>query len=269
METIIIFISIIILAYLPNIKESIDKLINYLEKRFKKNKIMKKYKLIKEYPGSRKKNTIVNIASDNIHVLINGVCSPLNPQEIMDYPEYWQEIIEKDYKILSLARLCTIKPTITDVSDYGDEYIEALLKCDKSRIHSVKRKDGEIFTIGDRVTYGKNTYGELRTISEISLSKTGRIFLSYEEDVLTKYDDWLCSNFQHYKEPLFTTDFEVTIWSNPDQPNEHSLIDRGNWNIQQVRRLSDNVRFKIGDYIKEGRIINIIIKNFKIYLDIK
>jgi hypothetical protein len=54
-------------------------------------------------------------------------------------------IIKKDYEILSLARICSIKPTITDVSDYGDEFIKALLKCDNTIIHSVKRlSDGEI-----------------------------------------------------------------------------------------------------------------------------
>ena len=63
--------------------------------------------------------------------------------------------IKKDYKILSLARFCSIKPTITDVSYYGDGYIEALLKCDKARIHSVKRlSDGEIFTISDKTNFG-------------------------------------------------------------------------------------------------------------------
>ena len=72
-----------------------------------------------------------------------------NPE---NYPEFWEKV--KDYEILSLARLCSIKPTITDTSDYGDGYIEALLKCDKARVHSVKRNDGEIFTIGDKTNFG-------------------------------------------------------------------------------------------------------------------
>ena len=41
------------------------------------------------------------------------------------------------------------------------------------------------------------------------------------------------------------------------------------YDIHTVKRLSDGIIFKIGDYIEEGIIINIIIKNFKIYLDIK
>ena len=99
-----------------------------------------KYILKKEYPGSPKLGNII----DN-----------LENDWIENYPEFWEKIVEKDYKILSLARFCSIKPRITDVSNYGDEYIEALLKCDKARVHSVKRvSDGEVFTISDKTNFG-------------------------------------------------------------------------------------------------------------------
>ena len=98
-----------------------------------------KYKLIKEYPGSPRLGTITDRTM-------------YFPEY---YPSFWQPVVEKDYEILSLARFCSIKPTITDVSNYGDEYIEALLKCDKARVHSVKRvSDGEVFTISDKTNFG-------------------------------------------------------------------------------------------------------------------
>ena len=107
---------------------------------------MKNYRLIKTYPGSPKLNTTVYLETENNYMTNMENDFKLFPKKIVEnYPEFWQPVVEKNYEILSLARFCSIKPTITDVSNYGDEYIEALLKCDKARIHSVKRlSDGEI-----------------------------------------------------------------------------------------------------------------------------
>ena len=69
------------------------------------------------------------------------------------------------------------------------------------------------------------------------------------------------------KKPLFITDFEIVSYN--EYPCQ-GISNGGNYKvITSVRRLSDNIVFKIGDYIQEGCIININIKNFKIYLDIK
>lgn len=48
---------------------------------------MKKYKLIKEYPGSPGLGYITS--SENLIRLYR------------EYPEFWEEIVEKDYEILS------------------------------------------------------------------------------------------------------------------------------------------------------------------------
>ena len=115
----------------------------------KKVKI-KKYKLIKTYPTSPKLGSEVDVSAD------------ADPYK--DFPDNWQDItpVKLDYQILSLARFCSIKPIITNVSDYGGGFVGALLKCDGARIHSVKRlSDGEIFTLGDKVNYihANNTIG--------------------------------------------------------------------------------------------------------------
>jgi len=108
-----------------------------------------KYILKKEYPGSPKLGYIDDLNKSGHNNQGEYVQSMYDKN-----PEFWEKVVEKDYKILSLARFCSIKPTITDVSDYGDEYIEAMLKCDNARIHSVKRlSDGEIFTIGDKLEH--------------------------------------------------------------------------------------------------------------------
>ena len=147
-----------------------------------------RYRLVKEYPGSPKLGTI------------------LTHEELQycNWNEYYQKVIEKDYKILSLARLCTIKPTITDVSDYGDGYIEALLKYDKARIHSVKRNDGEIFTIGDKVVGYNNSIAKIKTIDLV-----GEISLNIGTD---KSEGFSLNNIKKAKQPLFTTEDSVDIY---------------------------------------------------------
>lgn len=155
---------------------------------------MKKYRLIREYPGSPKLGTI------------------LTHEELQycNWNEYYQEVVEKDYKILSLARFCSIKPTITDVSDYGDGYIEALLKCDNARIHSVKRNDGEIFTIGDKVFSEYVNY----TINKIGIVND-KCMVSALYDTNNPNGSRLhynLNNLKKAKQPLFTTEDGVDIF---------------------------------------------------------
>ena len=130
----------------------------------------------------------------------------------------WEEVVEKDYQILSLARFCSIKPTITDVSDYGDEYIEAMLKCDKARIHSIKRKsDGEIFTINDNTNYG--------IIKNIHVN--GNTFCIMTKD-FTVYNS--VKTILKVKQLLFTTEDGVDIF---EGDNLYSIDDR--FNIKKHR----------------------------------
>src|SRR5690554_864894 len=64
---------------------------------------MKKYRLIKEYPGSPELGSILTYGrirgdyaynNDNLNVF-------RHKNEIENHPEFWEEIIEKDYEILS------------------------------------------------------------------------------------------------------------------------------------------------------------------------
>jgi len=97
---------------------------------------MKKYILIKEYPGS------VKLGCTNEYIIYD--CSK--------YPEFWEEVIENDYEILE------IQGKYGSISSYKKQY-DSDLK-DKS-IYKIKRlSDGEIFTIGDKVIgdYTNNKY---------------------------------------------------------------------------------------------------------------
>jgi len=165
--------------------------------------------------------------------------------------------------LVNLTHLVNLK----DIEHISDEYkiLETRISNNLQQvIWKIKRlSDGEVFTVGDEIShYGEYKKNEFSTRNYI-LEKIYFI----EENRLAFYVgkglNLSIKNISKKKKPLLTTDFEVIDWEN-DKENFH-IGDT----ILSVRRKSDNVTFKIGDYIKEGRIINIIIKNSKIYLDIK
>ena len=136
-----------------------------------------KYKLIKEYPGSpRLGNTIDNLENDWIE----------------NYPEFWQEVVEKDYEILSLIA-SERHPQHKKGSkflhnkDYG---FKNMYPTEFWDIYSVKRiSDNKIFTIGD-------SYEDL--IIE-------KMFMSVDNNIITTYKP-------KAKQPLFTTEDGVDIF---------------------------------------------------------
>jgi len=117
---------------------------------------MKRYKLIKEYPGSPKLGTIKESSSP----------------EFTGFPEFWEKVVEKDYEILSFYFHGGIyKKTGETEKHYLTGKIENIFRIDKTKdgiltdgnlenkkfdknfyIYSVKRlSDGEIFTVGDTI----------------------------------------------------------------------------------------------------------------------
>lgn len=162
-----------------------------------------KYKLIKTYPGSPKLGYIDDLNKSGHNNQGEYVQSMYDKN-----PEFWEKVVEKNYKILSLARFCSIKPTITDVSDYGDEFIEAMLKCDNARIHSVKRNDGEIFTIGDKVN--------CHCLSKIEINNTFITSFNIVNNNVRVYDNFnefhSLKEIKKVKQKLFTSEDGVDIF---------------------------------------------------------
>ena len=100
---------------------------------FRYNKKVMKYKLIKEYPGSPKVGTI-----------ITSVRSYYNDIKVEMYPEFWEEVIEKDYEILEYYQ----KEFTYSKNHVNWTYIFK----QNYPIKTIKRlSDGEIFTVGDRL----------------------------------------------------------------------------------------------------------------------
>ena len=140
----------------------------------------KKYKLIKKFPGSAPVGTIIDLDD----VAFGITCNYTN------YPEFWEEIIEKDYERL------LYKGNI---------------------LYSVKRlSDGVEFKIGDKVcwkwAFAKNKYFTIKSFNIIenklrfnTVEESGQNFIF--ELISKEY------NLQHYKEPILTTEdgYECTL----------------------------------------------------------
>lgn len=109
----------------------------------------KDFKLIKIYPGSPKLGFILgkfNAAGykDNYYYLDKNTFKP------NDFPDNWEEVIEKEYEILSYIFDNIIYKFINNLWQDSRTYI--LENAEKTDVHSVKRlSDNRIFTIGDRV----------------------------------------------------------------------------------------------------------------------
>lgn len=187
---------------------------------------MVKYKLIKEYPGSPKLNTIrnwdSNAWSDNNDFCENKMFNPSK------YPEYWEEVIEKNYEILSFKQdsktpylwtnfginpdcWCKNKNNFAVTSGYT---LEQILNNPLYSIHSVKRlSDGEIFTIGDTIEFNKhNSFKKYRPKGVISEFKVYRDTLCFIDNNL-KYNAELGIIGNKLKS-VFRTEDGVKIYEN-------------------------------------------------------
>ena len=117
---------------------------------------MKKYKLIKTYPGSPLLGKVLEPKVEKDNEDTNNFYwegSWFNPN---DFPELWEEVVENNYEIISYW-----SPRFGDTKYLYYEGHEDWDNINKSKyhpIHSVKRlSDGEVFTIGDKFTgYSSN-----------------------------------------------------------------------------------------------------------------
>lgn len=129
---------------------------------------MKRYKLIKKYPGSPKLGTEVIYSKAHKIYNYNGgdFYSELPKNQVENLPEFWEEVIEKDYEILSFSQNSNIKDLWTNFGPIPNCWcrnvngfavtkgytLNEILNNPLYSIHSVKRlSDNAIFTIGDKI----------------------------------------------------------------------------------------------------------------------
>ena len=194
---------------------------------------MKKYKLIKEYPGSPKlgteiiKSTIYGASSTKVvHTYMIKGDETFKLNNPKDYPEFWQEIVEKDYKILSYITKSNAIWKLYDsicntwCNDINSQIFsfDCLMNNYKVQIHSIKRlSDGKIFTIGDKIFPNNKIYKfELKDNN----LKIWHCDISFSTPIIEGPSgqpgncSWVegISNVQKIKQPLFTTEDGVDIF---------------------------------------------------------
>jgi hypothetical protein len=172
---------------------------------------MRKYRLIKEYPGSPKLGHIISCQ--------NYIKHPSTEiHNASKYPEFWEEIIEKNYEILSFLGKITQSEYVLDEETnlyknktlYRKVSKEELLRKDCT-IHSVKRlSDGEVFTVGDKIRHNNNViYPEgiitkLHIVSDVIFVETNNRERGFDTNISLVH--------KLYKKKLFCTEDGVDIF---------------------------------------------------------
>ena len=133
----------------------------------------KKYRLKREYPGSPKLgDEVIQCVNKDYYGRAVNTFGEIHKSYIENQPEFWEEVIEQQYEILSFyaKNICGLGDTHVD-KDYiwlpvktgvnkwsRDGWMtspyttEQILNNPDYGIYSVKRlSDGEVFTIGDKV----------------------------------------------------------------------------------------------------------------------
>lgn len=162
---------------------------------------MRKFKLIKAYPQCPTIESIVSTDdSDNMWWFIKdpmkNKSESILRSEVLNFPEYWEEIIEKQYEILKMyGGLAGAEP-------HEEHFNCKHFACD---IHSVKRlSDGEVFTVGDKLQYSTfvHTIESFKIIDNILYYTTNS-----GKDMWSNFKTWTKS-----KQPLFITEDLVEIY---------------------------------------------------------
>jgi len=151
---------------------------------------MKKYKLLKKYPGSTEVGEIVQGSGREGWYTKGPGCRTYDWTQIVFYPEYWEEVIEKDYEILSYANKSNSN-CITTKRRGGERHDEFW------NIHAVKRlSDGEVFTVGDLI---KTPYKDATRITKFQNPERNEYFI----EIPTGFTRLV--TIEKAKQPLFLT----------------------------------------------------------------
>lgn len=183
---------------------------------------MKKYKLIKEYPGSPKLGT--EVSKPHEFYCASGIPS-IAAHKIENYPDFWEEIVEKEYEIIAIKNNnsgfigtkrasggFSFNPNREADTDRPD--VDFYLDNNRSNtysIHSIKRlSDGEIFSVGDNVQHINNVTYPYGIITKIHQLSSDAIFIETNNGK-NGFDTNMCY-VKKTKTPLFKTEDGVDIF---------------------------------------------------------
>lgn len=191
---------------------------------------MKKYKLIGTYPRSPKLGTIVDsdgiigLKKEGIEKLIFDRSRRLSNAQMIFLGDkrFWEEVIEKDFEVLSFASNSLGDLIIYNRKKDGLFYSEVSLgykesffykkevKTNGFKIHSVKRlSDGEVFTLKDNIKVPKDD--KILKIEEITLNeKELKVYYMANSCVTNQNSNWF-EKIQKAK-PVFISEDGVDIY---------------------------------------------------------
>lgn len=151
----------------------------------------------------------------------------------------WEEVKEKEYEVLSLSYFSEFSPfAIYDETKDGEKYSNkdnknhVLLRYVGSerthekdvKIHSVKRLlDGEVFTVGDEVTWGVEKESDFRINIKSFYIKNEKLMVTFSNSI---YDGIsICApNFRKIEYPLFYDDLKNGEYYVTTYPNQGIYI---------------------------------------------
>ncbi len=219
---------------------------------------MKKYRLKQTYPGSPEKGFVYNYTGNLCDDSNNYNLS--NPE---NYPNFWEEVIEKDYEILTLQIPYSYTASVQQDGKYSCTNSIKLLKnghCNLEQmfdlgyiITSIKRlSDGKIFTIGDKVSYNKTSnkkFGTFYIIQEFQINKNSIVTnFTTKSNTLYLTSD---TKWNKLKTPLFTTEDNISIFEGDtvysiDEDycldtyhNVHEYLDFSAWKIFSTKEKAE------------------------------
>ena len=212
---------------------------------------MKKYKLIKKFPGSDELGTIITGSKETMYSKGLGYRN-YDWAHVEIHPEFWEEIVEKDYEILSQTSVRVCNPK--------DNY--KVVRNTTPVIHSVKRlSDGEVFSVGDKFT-GYSSGGN--TIKRFELRENTLFILTNNQGTITNTPG--IGLFKSIKK-VVEEDYKImSYWSERFGDTKYLYYEgHEDWDninkskyhpIHSVKRLSDGEVFTLGDTIKVSQYGN-------------
>ena len=199
---------------------------------------MRKFKLIKTYPGCfleiddivewKKAMYSSEISQYHCYAKNTGVSGV----DVSLYPEFWKEVIEKNYKIIILKQH---DGRLSIMTGHGEEYITALLNTHGVTIYSVERlSDGKVFTIGDKVQDSLTDELTNYAIQEITYFYPGEKIICQAKSGTT-----MPLNTIRHTSFLFKTEDGVNISEGDDYwVYDYGVLKNTNSEIHKVNRAS-------------------------------
>jgi len=172
---------------------------------------MKKYRLKKWYPSlpfewKLYKSEVILKFDGRKYI---GDIHYLNKNEVENNPEFWEEVVKKEYEILSFKYnrgIVTRNEINRSTYGRGQSKKENSEILNLTEIYSVRRlSDGKVFTVGDIVKTINSTFKITKIVQDDAWG--GGLFVESRNESKIPL-----KHIQPYKQPLFTTEDGVDLY---------------------------------------------------------